>query len=191
MLFRSGCEPRGVSVRIGLFLRFRLSCRVSIPKNLRLIGSARPPRPCRFRRSSWCLLRGGVTVYVHLPLVLLVMAFEICPPSPSLRGDSREPGHGACLLRSWVPTTPANPPFTRPPGAILRSLFDRPRLPPSALRVVQICRPCLMPVRPWAPSLQRFLPAVAARPSRVVLSSLPFIALRRRGFEDFSCHRVA
>lgn len=45
------------------------------------------------------------------------------------------------------------------------------------------------PDRPWAPDLQRFLPAVAARSSRIVLSPLPFHTLRCRGSEDSSYRR--
>jgi hypothetical protein len=44
---------------------------------------------------------------------------------------------------------------------------------------------------PGHPYLQRFLPILAARPSRAALSSLPFVALRRRGSEDFSHPAVA
>lgn len=45
--------------------------------------------------------------------------------------------------------------------------------------------------RPWAPSLQRFLPVLATQPSRVALSSMPFPTLRCRGFEDLSHQRFA
>jgi hypothetical protein len=88
--------------------------------------------------------------------------------------------------------------------ATLRPHADRPGLPLPARLVSRICQPCFMLVRPWAPSLQRFLPARAARPSRALLSSLPFVSrnVRRsvrstrctsrcRGFEDFSHQRTS
>lgn len=50
--------------------------------------------------------------------------------------------------------------------AALRPHADRPGLPPPALLVSCICQPCFMLDRPWAPSLQRFLPA-RRRPSRL------------------------
>lgn len=97
-----------------------------------------------------------------------------------LRGTAR-------TLRLWVPTTPANP---RSRGRIV---------PPCS--VTPTGRDCLSRLRACRgsaslvscrivhghPPFRGFSPFVAARPSRVVLSSLPFPTLRCRGSEDLSC----
>lgn len=84
--------------------------------------------------------------------------------------------------------------------ATLRLHADRPGLPPPALLVSCICQPCFMLDRPWAPDLQRFLPA-RRRPSTFHMIThvdefLPFLhavsrlaAPRLRGFQP-SCGRV-
>lgn len=82
--------------------------------------------------------------------------------------------------------------------ATLRLHADRPGLPPPALLVSCICQPCFMLDRPWAPDLQRFLPA-RRRPSCLPLSWKAFppvlhavsrlAAPRLRGFQP-SCGRV-
>jgi len=71
----------------------------------------------------------------------------------------------APLARHCISTSPVGPfdafqsaVSTRPSRATLRSLAVRPGLPLLALRVSRICQPCFMLNRPWAPSLQRFLP---------------------------------
>jgi hypothetical protein len=78
------------------------------------------------------------------------------------------------------------PPLTRPSRTTLRLHADRPGLPLPVRLVSRICQSCFRPDRPWAPCLQRLLPAVAARSSRTVLSPLPFPTLRCRGSEDSS-----
>lgn len=109
--------------------------------------------------------------------------------------SSRRPSRVRSLTRTAagslhhrVPPTHANP---RSRGRLVcpfvasRSHADRPGLPPPARPVSWICQPCFMLVRPWVPTLQRFLPARAARPSRVLLSSLPF----SRGASAGACAR--
>lgn len=62
--------------------------------------------------------------------------------------------------RHWVPSTPTNP---RSRGRLVRSCDLTPNrlgLPLPALPVSRICQPYFMPGRPWAPALQRFLPAL-------------------------------
>jgi hypothetical protein len=51
--------------------------------------------------------------------------------------------------------------LARPPRAVLRQLADRSGLPLPTLLVACICQPCFRLDRPWAPTLQRFLPARA------------------------------
>lgn len=142
--------------------------------------------------------------------------------------SSRRPSRARSLtrtaagsLRHRVPPTHANP---RSRGRLVcpfvasRSHADRPGLPPPARPVSWICQPCFMLVRPWVPTLQRFLPARAARSSRTLLSPLPFVSrnarrsvrstryvarrprgrgyrreltLRCRGFEDLSYQRTS
>lgn len=76
--------------------------------------------------------------------------------------------------------------LTRPSRATLRLLADRPGLPPPALPVSRICQPCFMLGRPWAPSLQRLLPARRRRTlsGPTVLHAVFHLAVPRlRGFQ--------
>jgi len=86
---------------------------------------------------------------------------------------------------------------TRPTRTTLRLHADRPGLPLPVRLAPCICQPCFMLDRPWAPALQRFLPARRRRRRlplarmRSRLSSMPFPALRRRGSEDLGrCSRA-
>jgi hypothetical protein len=75
--------------------------------------------------------------------------------------------------------------------ATLRLHADRPGLPPPAQLASRICRPCFMPDRPWAPTLQRFLPARRRMTlsDHAVLHAVPHLAVPRlRGFQpSFGC----
>lgn len=104
------------------------------------------------------------------------------PEHPSLGGPAslprcvlpRSPCGGLTgSLRLRVPTTPANACFTRPPRAALRQLADRPGLPLPALLVACICQPCFRLDRPWAPHLQRLLPARAVPSLRPAETGFP------------------
>ena len=104
---------------------------------------------------------------------------------PSCRLRSR----GACRIASPLgPYDAFQLTLTRPSRATLQPLADRPGLPPPALLVSRICRPCFRSDRPWAPSLQRFLPARRRRilSDRAVLPAVSHLAVPRlRGFELF------
>lgn len=88
--------------------------------------------------------------------------------------------------RHWVPTTPSDP---RSRGRLVRSCDLTPNrlgLPLPALPVSRICRPYFMPGRPWAPALQRFLPALRRRPlsgPAVPLAVSHLAVSRLRGFQ--------
>jgi hypothetical protein len=83
--------------------------------------------------------------------------------------------------------------LTQPPRAALQRHADRPGLPLPAPRVSRICQPCFMPDRPWAPSLQRFLPVRRRQTlsDRAVLPAVSHLAVPRlRGFELSSYTRT-
>jgi hypothetical protein len=91
-----------------------------------------------------------------------------------------------CLLG---PFDACQPTLTWPPRTTLRLHADRPGLPP---RLVP-CRGSASHISCWIvrghPPFRGFSPPVAARPSRVSPSPLPFLTSRCRGFEDFSVAR--
>lgn len=132
--------------------------------------------------------------------------FDVCTPGVIAETVPR-PVARANRRRLTLPLGPSDacqPTLTRPTRMTLRPHADRPGLPLPARLVSWICQPCFMLVRPWAPTLQRFLPARAAGSSRILLSSLPFVSrnarrsgrstrctLRCRGFEDFSRQRTS
>jgi hypothetical protein len=90
-------------------------------------------------------------------------------------------------LRLWVPTTPTNPRSRGrlvPPCGVTptgRNCLSRLRSCRGSASLIS-CR-----IVHGHPPFRGFSPFVAARPSRIVPSSLPFPTLRCRGSEDLSC----
>jgi hypothetical protein len=116
-----------------------------------------------------------------------------CRDGPASTDRSASQAHFACGSLRRQPTL-AHAAIR----AALRPHANRPGLPPPALLVSCICQPCFMLDRPWAPALQRFLPA-RRRPSRLPLAWMRFppvlhavsrlAAPRLRGIQP-SCGRV-
>ena len=107
----------------------RLLAKSSSP-GLAFISLFRSPASLRWLRPH---CRDGSTSCTGCP------AAQITSPVRSLR---RLPVHAHAVIR-----------------ATLRPHANRLGLPPPALLVSCICQPCFMLDRPWAPYLQRFLPA--------------------------------
>lgn len=165
------CDPLSGQTRVSLAVDLRRDC-------------SRKSRRAE-ARLCLCSSRSDLTVIRRLRCILLLAS----PPRPSRFGLLAQPlqAHSAngSLRRLPIHARAAVP------RHLAASRPDRPGLPPPARLAAWICRPCFMPERPWAPYLQRLLSALAALPSRAALSSLPFPALRRRGFEDLSRSAVA
>jgi hypothetical protein len=174
-----------------------MSSRVSIPPNVHLIGSMQPPRP-RPSRVDPRGLFGRVTPRLNaassshalvirvrnLSAALLFLASLGLPCGrprrpTALKEPSASPGY--VLLRHTGPFDACRPTLARPTRATLRLHADRPGLPLPALLASWICRPCFMPDRPWAPSLQRFLPVRRRMPlsEHAVLHAVSHLAVPR------------
>jgi len=201
---RSSREPSGVSIRIGLSLRVAMSFRVSVPTTARLIGLAQPPRPWSLRTGPRGLFV-GVATRVNQPPSSHALVTRVRNFSASILTPALTPEHA--FVPAFARTATA---YVRLRGFRCRhfAFGSLRRIPVHARRgrLVQRCRcsptgrvylsrlfPCRGPaslvscrVVHGHHSLQRLLPAVAARPSRVALSSVPFPTLRCRSFEDFS-----
>lgn len=126
---------------------------------------------------------------LHLALPKLAPSSKTSPSLPSASSLDRLL---LPLARPPQVTSPLGPSdacqstLTWPSRTALRLHADRPGLPLPALPVSRICQPCFMLDRPWAPSLQRFLPARRRRTlsgPAVPLAVQHLAVSRLRGFQ--------